>query len=296
MLSGCNYIIGDALLRIEGRGAALNQNSCFAPFKTGFTELPPAMHFFTQEPFPEPFPPFSATPVIEFDYMDIHEALYPVENGYMLLLRTLDGTSYATRYTYGSPEVRSNVACNGFPPPFLFYHLLRNMYSFCALPLQLLPVHGSVAVYREKAVLFVGPSGTGKSTHTALWRTHIPGTGSLNDDSPLLKITPQGPRVYGSPWSGKLPVYINRSYPLAAVVRLYQASANIMRKQSLLAALGHMMENSSSLLMQDDLHTDLVCDVFSRMLKTVPVYTLECLPDKEAALLALQTLIQDGCL
>lgn len=53
-------------------------------------------------------------------------------------------------------------------------------------------VHSSVISLDGRAVLFLGESGTGKSTHTRLWREHIPGARLLNDDSPIIRIAPEG--------------------------------------------------------------------------------------------------------
>ena len=51
-----------------------------------------------------------------------------------------------------------------------------------------LAIHSSCIVYRDKAVLFLGESGTGKSTHTRLWRENIPEAVLLNDDSPMIRV------------------------------------------------------------------------------------------------------------
>ena len=41
------------------------------------------------------------------------------------------------------------------------------------VPYQTVAIHTSTIVCRGKAVLFLGESGTGKSTHTRLWRENI---------------------------------------------------------------------------------------------------------------------------
>ena len=44
-----------------------------------------------------------------------------------------------------------------------------------------------VLFIRGKRFLFLGESGTGKSTHTRLWRENIAGSKLLNDDSPIVR-------------------------------------------------------------------------------------------------------------
>ena len=81
-------------------------------------------------------------------------------------------------------------------------------------------IHSSTLIYNKKAYLFLGESGTGKSTHTRLWREYIYGAGLLNDDSPLVRVIDGKIFAYGSPWSGKTPCFKNERYPLGGVVRL----------------------------------------------------------------------------
>ena len=61
-------------------------------------------------------------------------------------------------------------------------------YGLMTLPYQTVAIHSSCIVREGKAVLFLGESGTGKSTHTRLWREHIPGAVLLNDDSPMIRV------------------------------------------------------------------------------------------------------------
>ena len=75
--------------------------------------------------------------------------------------------------------------------------------------------------------MFLGPSGTGKSTHARLWLQYIDGTELVNDDNPVVRIYQDGAAtVFGSPWSGKTPCYRNVRYPLGGIVMLSQAPYN----------------------------------------------------------------------
>lgn len=154
-------------------------------------------------------------------------------------------------------------------------------------------VHSSCIVYREKAVLFLGESGTGKSTHTRLWRENIPGCKLLNDDSPVVRCEQGQIRVYGSPWSGKTPCYKAASYPLAGCVRLSQAPRNSIRRLDTLQAYAALHPSFPPEFAYDECLYDGVSALLSTMLRSVPVYHLECLPNREAAELACHTLY--GC-
>lgn len=163
-------------------------------------------------------------------------------------------------------------------------------YSMLAAKAKTTFVHSSVIVYKGRAVLFLGESGTGKSTHTQLWLNNIEGAHLLNDDSPVLAIENGEPVVYGSPWSGKTPCYYPYRFPLAAAVRLSQAKENIISRLPIPAALGALQPSLPPALMQDEVFADSLIDIISDTIMRVPVYHLGCLPDADAAMLSCHTI------
>lgn len=87
--------------------------------------------------------------------------------------------------------------------------------------------HGSLVAVDGEGYLFTAPSGTGKSTHTRLWRELFGSRAVMvNDDKPLLKITVQGVSAYGTPWNGKHRLSTNLSVPLKAVCILERGKEN----------------------------------------------------------------------
>ena len=154
-------------------------------------------------------------------------------------------------------------------------------------------IHSSVIVHSGRAVLFLGESGTGKSTHTRLWREHISGAQLLNDDSPIVRVVEGVPTVFGSPWSGKTPCYRNESYPIAAFVRLAQAPHNRIARLPVVRAIGALLPSCPPAFAYDAQLQDNICDTLSQLIARVPVYQLECLPDADAARLSFETTIAD---
>lgn len=155
---------------------------------------------------------------------------------------------------------------------------------------DILLFHGSALAMDGKGYLFTAPSGTGKSTHAALWRQVFgERVMMINDDKPLLQVTPEGVTVYGTPWAGKDHLQTNTSAPLAGIVLLRQAPENTIRVLTereaypRLLSQTHRVDAPAGLL-----HTlDLV-----KQLARLPVYELGCTPTPEAALLAYRTLTQ----
>lgn len=105
--------------------------------------------------------------------------------------------------------------------------------------------HGSAVAVDGAAYLFIAPSGTGKSTHTRLWRELLGERAVMvNDDKPLLHITDSGVTIYGTPWAGKHRLNRNISVPLRAVCVLERADENRIETISPVAAFSFLLRQS----------------------------------------------------
>ena len=164
------------------------------------------------------------------------------------------------------------------------------MFGLCTVPLGAIAIHSSVLVKDDRAVLCLGESGTGKSTHTRLWRENIDGTTLLNDDSPIIRLVDGVPTAFGSPWSGKTPCYRNLSYPIAGFIRLSQAPHNKIFRLPVLQAIGALLPSCPPAFAHDEQLQDALCDTLSDMIASVPVFHLECLPNGAAAELSYNTI------
>ena len=209
--------------------------------------------------------------------------------GYLLEMTPRDGSAPARyRMAYGAAAARSDITPGHNPALFRFGVWI--LFNIAALPLGAVAFHSSVIRYRGRGVLFLGESGTGKSTHTRLWREHIPGAELLNDDSPIIRATDSEALVHGSPWSGKTPCYRNVCQPIRAIVRLSQAPHNRIRRLRAIEAIGALLPSCPPSFAHDETLEDAVCATVSAVVAQVPVYHLECLPDAAAAELACRTI------
>ena len=168
---------------------------------------------------------------------------------------------------------------------------LMLLYAFASASEQTLMMHSSVVKHKGIGYLFLGKSGTGKSTHSRLWLEHIEGCELLNDDNPIVRITDGRVMVYGSPWSGKTPCYKNESAAIGGFVRLQQKSENRVELLSMAQAFAALKPSCSSAPWDNTVH-DGICNTLTTLLQQVNIYTLGCLPDKEAALLCHQTIVR----
>lgn len=165
---------------------------------------------------------------------------------------------------------------------FAISNAMMLLYTFNTTPLDTLMVHASVVAHRGGAYMFLGRSGTGKSTHSSLWLNNIADTYLLNDDNPVIRVEGDDVNIYGTPWSGKTPCYKNEVLPLKASVRLSQAPHNIIRKLPALQSYASLMP-ACSCMRWDRKSTDALHKTVEKVISKVAGWHLECLPDADAA-------------
>lgn len=161
--------------------------------------------------------------------------------------------------------------------------MLRILYSQAVVLHHGFMLHSAAVVRDGKAVLFMGKSGTGKSTHAQLWLREFAGTSLLNDDNPVVRVSADGTvTVYGSPWSGKTPCYRNAEAPVEAMVRLEQAPVNRYTELSNIDAFVAVLPGVSVITHSRKLYGE-ACNSVVEALKRVKVGKLECTPEPAAA-------------
>lgn len=111
------------------------------------------------------------------------------------------------------------------------FHILRHTFIYLAQRHGMFALHSASILYKDKAWLFTGPSGTGKTTHTALWREHLH-TPVLNGDLNLLALENGIPVIHGLPWCGTSEIYTTGTYPVGGIVLLKQAGENSVAQLS----------------------------------------------------------------
>ena len=168
---------------------------------------------------------------------------------------------------------------------------LMVMFALATADKRTVLFHSSVVSYHGRGYMFLGKSGTGKSTHSSLWLRCIDGSALVNDDNPVVRVFPDGVRVFGSPWSGKTPCYRCVSYPLGGIVQLSQAPYNKIRRLKGIEAYASLVPSISG-KRWDKSVADGLHETENELAKQVAVWYLECLPDEAAAQLCNQTIAE----
>ena len=143
-------------------------------------------------------------------------------------------------------------------------------------------MHASVTEKDGNALMFLGVSGTGKSTHSYLWRKYVEGCTLLNDDEPIVRIYDDNSvRVFGAPWSGSTPCYRNVSAKISAFVHLHQSLENKLTEEDGRDAFVSIFSSTHTLQTDSSITND-VFNTVADILGVVSVFRLDCRPDREA--------------
>lgn len=176
--------------------------------------------------------------------------------------------------------------------PFLERLAILRKFGEKLMEYDTLLVHGSAVAVDGVGYLFTAPCGTGKSTHTRLWR-QVFGERAvmINDDKPFVRISETGATICGSPWSGKHGLDTNVEVPLGGICLLERGKENQIRRilPEELAAVTRELR----WFMEPELV--LVFDGLANvLLRRVPVWHMACNMDPEAAVMAQVAMSGEG--
>ena len=171
-----------------------------------------------------------------------------------------------------------------FTDPFLERTVIQEKIAEKLLERNTLLLHGSTVAVDGQAYLFTAPCGTGKSTHTRLWREQFGNRAVMvNDDKVFLQLRREGVWAYGSPWTGKHGIGNNISAPLKGICFLQRGTENRVQRampEKWLAELSHQS------FLPDGRYFSLV----EQLAQRVPLWEMSCTKDPQAATIAYETM------
>lgn len=157
---------------------------------------------------------------------------------------------------------------------------------------QGLLLHASFIRWQDRGILFSAPSGTGKSTQADLWVRHR-GAEVINGDRAALRRSAGRWRAYGLPYAGSSGVYRNESAEISALVVLRQGPENRLRDAGPAEAFAALFPELT-VHRWEPAFVEQAADLLLAVLDRVPVYRLECRPDREAVELLCARVLQEA--
>ncbi len=172
-----------------------------------------------------------------------------------------------------------------FTDPFLERAAIQRAFAEYLFDRNVLLTHGSTIAVDGKAYLFIARSGTGKSTHTRLWREQFGDRAvMINDDKPFLKLTDVGVVAFGSPWSGKHGLDTNVAVPLQGICILERGGENRISPMLPRDAL-NMLQKQTYLPMEVEKHPRFL-QMVKKLSQIVPFWHMACTKAPDAAQVA----------
>lgn len=145
--------------------------------------------------------------------------------------------------------------------------------------------HGSAISVDGQGYLFTALSGTGKSTHTGLWREYFGDRAKMiNDDKPFLRITEDQVYVCGNPWNGKHGLGTNEEVPLKGLCILTRGEENVIEPITAAEAFPLLLQQGYR--PDDPMAMGKVLDLLTKLSNCTGLYRLGCNMNPEAALVA----------
>ena len=145
--------------------------------------------------------------------------------------------------------------------------------------------HGSCVAVDGVGYLFTAKSGTGKSTHTRLWRELLGDRAVMvNDDKPLIRISDSVAVIYGTPWDGKHRLRTNIAVPLKALCILERAELNTIRPVTMDEAYPMLLQQAYRPM--DGMALRKTLNLIDRLAASVSLWRLGCNREINAAQVA----------
>lgn len=143
--------------------------------------------------------------------------------------------------------------------------------------------HCSAVAVDGEAYLFAAPSGTGKSTHTRLWREYFGERAvMINDDKPLIQVAEESIYVCGTPWNGKHRLDTNQKVPIRGICILERGKINHIEKITPAEAFPMLYRQTYRSEEREKMIKTL--QLLKKMAESVPVYRMQCDISQEAVL------------
>lgn len=197
--------------------------------------------------------------------------------------RMNDDSKHIVRRNYDVMIV-DDIWKNAFILPLVekdnYYNFLSQIFYSNAITRHIIQFHSSIIDYSNHGIMFLGPSGIGKTTQAELWNRYRDAL-IINGDVVFVQETENTFLGWGTPWHGSSPYCENTNVPVHAMIVLKQSPENSIRE---LTGFEKVTAVSQSVFYPRWLENgmELCLEILDHLLTKVPVYELSCRPDEDA--------------
>ena len=152
-------------------------------------------------------------------------------------------------------------------------------------------LHSSFIKWKDKAILFTAPSGTGKSTQADLWEKYENAEIINGDRSGIRKMDGKW-TAYGLPIAGTSGIYKNKKAEISHIIVLRQGKENKLTKLSPREAFIKLY-SETLVHTWDKKFQENIINMITDVVQNIQIYQYECLPDKSAVDFLKNQIIED---
>ncbi len=281
------YCLADLFCRItfaRGQNRALRLLPSFEPFRVK-KRVPTRDLLFSLnvDNTLEPFPETASAPIKSYENANGSIVVTQAEDGsYQFIVKNIKGESCSLLHLNPSSPI-CKCALRG-PVGRRRYGLnnaIMMVFAFTSSRKNALLIHASTVRKDGLAYAFTAESGTGKSTHVAQWMAALPNCDIINDDNPIIRLTPE-PMLYGSPWSGKTSCFRNTKAPLRAIAKVIRAEENRVEPSETVDSFITILTSCATMRWNSEIY-NAACSTIKGFVEGLPIFNLYCLPNKQAA-------------
>ena len=165
-----------------------------------------------------------------FDSTPYYLARYVTQDAADFAVSVTDADLERERQFRDAEALEEGMKLRKVTEPFLERLAIQRKIAEELMNRDILMVHGSAVAVDGVGYIFTARCGTGKSTHTRLWREVFGDRAvMINDDKPFIRIASEGITVCGAPWSGKHGLDTNTEVPLGGICLLERGKENRIR-------------------------------------------------------------------
>lgn len=171
-------------------------------------------------------------------------------------------------------------------------YLIQDFYKKLS-KFQAFWMHACVVEMDQMAYAFTAPSGYGKTTHAMLWlkvfgeRARI-----INGDNPIIRLKQGNFYIYGTPFCGKEGWNVNKGVPLKGICYLQRSDHNELKKMSTSLGFAQLLRSGSRFITKENAES--MMSLYKNLAEAVPVYSLKCNMEEEAARIAYEGMKETG--
>lgn len=204
--------------------------------------------------------------------------MFDVNSGFDFILSSMSWNSNTKRAVI---QAHDTCPFTGVELTEIFFNLMGTMFGYILPDYDGVAIHSSAMAYKNNGILVSAPSGTGKSTHTGLWKKYFPNDVTIiNDDRPIIRKVEGKFYVYGAPWSGKTSLNSNVRVPLKTIVCIRQGETNSVKRIYGKQAFFNLLNETYTIPVENYMSKTL--DILNEILETIPIYELKCTISEDA--------------